>query len=115
MDYPSKGAGEQEGCIMHFEYDERKRRQVIAERGVDLLYAALIFEGDVLTRIDDRVEYEEVRMISLGMVGDECFVVVHTQRDGTIRLITAWKGGQRDRARYQAGLARRDQENEGAR
>jgi uncharacterized protein len=99
---------------MIFEYDERKRRQVLAERGVDLLSAALIFEGDVLTRIDDRADYGEVRKISLGMVEDECFVVVHTERDDAIRLITAWKGGQRDRARYQAGLARRDQEDEGA-
>ena len=98
---------------MIFEYDERKRRQVIAERGVDLLYAALIFEGDVLTRIDDRADHGEVRRISLGIFEDDCFVVVHTERDGVIRLITAWKGGRRDRSKYQAGLARRDQENEG--
>ena len=98
---------------MVFEWDERKREQVIRERGVDLLYAAQIFEGEVLTRIDDREDYGEIRMISLGMIEDECFVVVHTRREDTTRLITAWKGGRDERSQYQAGIARRNQENEG--
>jgi uncharacterized DUF497 family protein len=59
---------------LELEWDEEKRKRVIKERGVDILYAALIFEGVVLTRVDDRADYGEVRKISLGMVGDECFV-----------------------------------------
>jgi uncharacterized protein (DUF4415 family) len=49
---------------LDFEWDEDKRQQVIRERGVDILYAAQIFEGDVLTRIDDRkdtVKYARFR------------------------------------------------------
>jgi uncharacterized DUF497 family protein len=72
-----------------FEWDERKRAQIIRERGVDMVYAAQIFEGDALTRMDDRADY------------------------GEIRLITAWKGGRDERSQYQAGIARRNQENEG--
>ena len=90
---------------MQFEWDEAKRQRVIAERGVDRLYAALIFEGPVLTRRDNRRDYGEDRMISLGMVEDECFVVVHTTRDDAVRLITAWKGGRDDRDIYQACIA----------
>ena len=37
-----------------FEWDEEKRQATINERGVDILYAALIFEGETLTRVDDR-------------------------------------------------------------
>lgn len=92
---------------MEFEWDETKRQQVLLERGVDILYAALIFEGPVLMRIDDRADYGETRQIALGMVDDECFVVVFTDRDGIRRLITAWKGGRNDRSRYQESLARR--------
>jgi hypothetical protein len=51
------------------------------------LYAALIFDGPIVSRIDDRRDYGEVRVVSMGMVGDECFVVVHTQREDRIRLI----------------------------
>lgn len=75
---------------------------------MDLLYAALIFENEILTRVDDRQDYGEVRFISLGLVEDECFVVVHTPRSDRTRLITAWKGGRDEREQYEAGIARRD-------
>lgn len=98
---------------MEFEWDETKRRRGIEKHHVDLLYAALIFEGAVLTRIDDRRDYGEVRFISLGMVDEDCFVVVHTRRQDVIRLISAWKGGRDERAIYQAGIARGHSPDEG--
>ena len=97
---------------MDFEWDENKRRKIIAERDVDILHAAGIFEGEYLTSVDDRSDYGEERLISLGMVEDECFVVVHTERKGVSRLITACKGGRDERRDYQAGIARRDQGDE---
>ncbi len=82
---------------------------------MDILYAALIFEGEVLSWVDDRRDYGEERRISLGLVEGEPFVVVHTGRNGITRLITAWKGGRDDFGRYQAGIARRTAGDEGAR
>lgn len=98
---------------MEFEWDENKRLRTIEERGIDLLYAALIFEGEVITGPDDRKDYGELREISVGMVDNECFIVVHTRRGDVVRLITAWKGSRRDRANYQASIARRAQEAQG--
>ena len=98
---------------MLFEWDENKRKEVIRKHRIDILYAAQIFEGDVLTRIDDRADYGEIRLISLGLVENECFVVVHTERNGAVRLITAWKGGRDERSQYEAGIARRNQADEG--
>lgn len=95
------------GAAVKFEWDEVKRQNVLVERGVDILHAALIFEGPVLTRIDDRDDYGEIRQIALGMVDDERFIVVFTDRGNIRRLITAWKGGRNDRSRYQESLARR--------
>ena len=66
-----------------------------------MLYAALIFENEVLTKRDDRGDYSEERFISLGMVDGEPYIVVHTERNGKIRLITAWKGGRNDKERYE--------------
>jgi uncharacterized DUF497 family protein len=83
-----------------FEYDEVKRVSNLDKHGVDLLYAALIFEGPVLTVVDDRTDYGERRLISLGLVGDGAFVVVHTEREGNIRLISAWRGGRKAYERY---------------
>lgn len=86
--------------MMEFEWDEEKRAQTIAKHGVDPLYAALIFEGPTLTRVDDRRDYGEERLISLGLVDGTPFVVVHTERDGRTRLISAWKGGRKDHDAY---------------
>lgn len=85
---------------MKFEYDEEKRQDTLKHRGIDFLYAALIFEGPTLTKIDDRRDYGEVRHISLGLVDDEPYIVIHTQRGETTRLISAWKGGRRDYEKY---------------
>ena len=90
---------------MDFDWDEAKRQEVLVERNVDLLEAALIFEGPVITEIDTRRDYGEPRFISLGMVGGNAFFVVHTERDGVTRLITSWQGGKRGKRRYQASFA----------
>ncbi len=86
---------------MTFEWNDEKRRQNISKHGVDLIYAALIFEGPTLTKIDDRLDYGEERFISLGLVNGTAFVVVHTQRGENIRLISAWKGSRKDYEKYQ--------------
>ncbi len=86
---------------MKFEWDDEKRRQNISKHGVDLIHAALIFEGSTLTKIDDRLDYGEERFTSLGLVDGMAFVVVHTPRGENIRLISARKGGRKDYEKYQ--------------
>lgn len=82
-------------------WNEDKRRQVLKTHGVDKVVAGLIFEGPVVTRVDTRMNYGEVRLISIGLVNDQVFVVVHTQRGEITRLISAWKGGRDDRRDYE--------------
>ena len=81
---------------MQFEWNEKKRTQNYEKHGVDLLEAAFIFEGHTLTREDNRQDYGETRMISLGLVDDVPYIVIHTEREGKTRLISAWKGGRKD-------------------
>ena len=83
-----------------FEWDEEKRRRNLDKHGVDFLYAASIFENRTLRRVDDRKDYGEMRYASLGLVDDVPFIVIHTQRGDSIRIISAWKGGQKDYERY---------------
>ncbi|MBB5720758.1 hypothetical protein FHS72_000362 [Loktanella ponticola] len=87
-----------------FEFDTYKRRLNNEKHGVDLLYAALIFDGPVLTRQDNRQSYGEVRLISLGLVDEAPFIVVHTQRGEATRLISAWQGGRKDYVRYKTNF-----------
>ena len=92
---------------MEFEWDEDKRQSLIAEREVDFRKAALIFEGPVVTDPDTRHDYGEERFVSLGLVDGVAYFVIHTERKGVTRLITAWKGGRNGKRKYQAGIARR--------
>lgn len=89
---------------MEFEWDEAKRQDTLARRGVDLLYAALIFDGPVLTKVDDRADYGEVRYASLGVVDGVAYTEIHTPRGAKTRLITAWKSGKADHERYKNSL-----------
>jgi len=85
---------------MNFEWNEEKREQNVNKHRVDFLYAALIFEGESLTREDDRENYGEIRFASLGLVDGVAYTVIHTERGGNIRLISEWKGGQKDYEKY---------------
>lgn len=87
--------------MLELEWDEPKREEVLAERGVDILTAALIFERPVLTRRDDRADYGEERFLSLGLVEDVPYTVVWTPRGERRRIVTAWQGGRKDHATYQ--------------
>jgi uncharacterized protein len=88
-----------------FEWDQQKRTTNIEKHKVDFLIAAQIFDGKVVTRIDDRFDYGEVRWIAIGLHNDECFVVVYVKRGTKIRLITAWKGGESEREIYESGIS----------
>ncbi len=90
---------------MDFEWDEEKRQDGIKKHGVDMVYAALIFEGAVFAAVDNRQDYGEIRYRTVGKVGDEVFVVVHTPRGDIFRLISAWKGGRNDQREYEARFA----------
>ncbi|MCA3698025.1 BrnT family toxin [Aquidulcibacter sp.] len=92
---------------MEFEWDEEKSRANLIKHGVDFVDAVLIFENIVLSAEDRRHDYGERRMRSIGVVDDDCFVVVHTQRGGSTRLISAWKGGTDERELYRAHVSRR--------
>ncbi len=91
---------------MEFEWNEEKRRATLEKHGVDIFVAALIFDGPTLKREDRRHDYGEVRFKSIGMVDDTCYVVIHTERNGVTRLISAWLGGRRDRRELEAHITR---------
>jgi uncharacterized DUF497 family protein len=86
---------------MEFEWDEGKARANLEKHRVGLDEAKHIFDGPVLTRIDDRKNYGEVREISIGMLSPEAtLLVVHTARGEKTRLISAPKANRRERAIY---------------
>jgi uncharacterized protein len=92
---------------MDFEWDHEKNEANILKHGVDFIDVMLIFETFVLSAVDRRHDYGEQRVRSIGIVDDDCFVVVHTRRGSSVRLISAWKGGTDERELYRTYVSRR--------
>lgn len=90
---------------MGLEWDAKKNRDNIAKHGIRFEDAARIFEGPVVTRLDDRDDYGEVREISIGMIdGAAVVTVAHTDRNGTTRIISARAATRLERRRYEETL-----------
>ena len=87
---------------MTFEWDEAKNAGNINKHGVSFAIASRIFEEAVVTFRDDRFEYGEEREISIGQVEGILFLtVVHTDRDGKTRIISARRANGVERKRYE--------------
>ena len=88
-----------------FEWDEAKNAENIRKHGVGFLTASRIFEGPVLTAVDDREDYGEMREISIGRVGFATILTVaHTDRDVKTRIISARPATSGERRRYDTAL-----------
>jgi uncharacterized DUF497 family protein len=87
---------------MEFEWDERKNASNLEKHGVTFQKAARVFEHPTVTVVDNRFAYDEVRLITIGMVAEgEILTVVHTERAGHIRLISARPASRGERRRYE--------------
>jgi uncharacterized DUF497 family protein len=60
----------------------------------------MIFSGETITFLDDRQEYGEERLITLGELMGRVVVVVHTPRDHAIRIISMRKANEREKKIY---------------
>ena len=84
-----------------FEWDADKNRLNIEKHGVEFELAKEIFESPVLSHVDDRAEYGEIRMIGIGALGDGAILtVVYTERLGSTRLISARPASRPERKIY---------------
>jgi uncharacterized DUF497 family protein len=88
-----------------YEWDDAKNARNIAKHGVSFDLARRIFDGPVLTVADDREDYGELREISIGIADGVAFLtVVHTDRSGRVRIISARPASQRERKRYDQAI-----------
>ncbi|WP_417675153.1 BrnT family toxin [Roseibium sp.] len=84
-----------------FEWDAEKDAANLRKHGISFSEAATIFQNDVLTN-EDTSAYGEMREISFGRLGDNpgttvILCVVHTERNGNIRIISARKATPHER------------------
>ncbi len=90
---------------MKFEWDENKNRANLKKHGVSFAQAIEIFKGPIISFLDDRFDYGEVREITFGMTGNlVILVVVHTDRVGVTRIISARRADRDEQTEFEAAV-----------
>jgi uncharacterized protein len=90
-----------------FEWDERKAEQNLGKHGVSFEEASMVFGDTLSVTIDDPLHsMREQRCVTLGQsTKQRLLVVVHTDRSGRIRLISARVATRHERNTYEEAHA----------
>ena len=85
---------------MNFEWDDTKRKLNIKKHGIDFINASMIFDSYTLTIEDDRYDYGEERFVTFGILEGRVVVVVHTEDEDSIRIISIRKATKYEEKKY---------------
>ena len=90
--------------MAEFEWDEKKNAANLAKHGIGLEEAVAIFQGPVLTGLDPG-HHSEIRERTYGLLhGIVVVCIIHTERDGATRIISARKATRNERKLFNAAL-----------
>jgi uncharacterized DUF497 family protein len=90
---------------VNFEWDEEKRQSNVSKHGLDFTDAWEVFEGPMLTGLDEREDYGEERWIGIGLLRGLVVVIVFAERgEDTIRVISLRKGLKHERIKYEQAI-----------
>lgn len=89
---------------MRITYHAEKRARTLAERGLDFVDAARVFDGVEYTMLDSRRDYGEVRYQTVGYLGGMMALVVWTPRGDDRHIISMRKCNERERKRFRVHL-----------
>jgi uncharacterized protein len=97
-----------------FEWDEDKCQANIFKHGIDFANIQAVFTNPIVERVDDRQDYDEVRIILLGIIDNRVLCIVYTLRGSVCRIISGRKANQREQRTYHQSLSKRLGKNEGS-
>lgn len=87
--------------MLDFIWDETKAASNLAKHIVPFPYATRVFlDVDVIEFDVSRAEDGETRRKAVGLIDGRLFTVVHTQRGGVIRIISARRCNAQEEKRY---------------
>ena len=88
---------------MVFDWDDEKEQANIVKHGIDFSTAALVFgDANRIEKYDEVHSLDEDRYITIGQINGVAIVVmvVYTERDQAIRIISARLATKREREAY---------------
>ena len=89
---------------MKYEWDEAKNRSNFAKHGLDFADAEAVFSGSCVTFADDRFDYGEDRLVTLGLLAGRVVVIAHVPREHATRIISMRKANRREQEIYKKRL-----------
>ena len=84
--------------------DAAKRAATLKDRDIDFESAAEVFEGVVIDIPDERFDYGELRMLTVGHLRGRMVIVVWTARGDARHVISMRKANDREQARFANGF-----------
>lgn len=85
---------------MNITYDPDKRAAILNLWDVDLAEAGKVFEGAHLTVADNRLDFTEVRFITIGYLSGTMVVLAWTARANARHIISIRTANEREQRRY---------------
>ena len=86
---------------MDFEWDDAKARSNQEKHGISFGEAIAVFaDPEVITLDGSRQEDGEVRRKAIGRIEGKLFVLVFTEREGAIRVISARRASRNEERAY---------------
>ena len=85
-------------------FDPAKRAATLAERGLDFADADAVINGAIFEFVDDRFDYGEERITTVGFIEARMVVVVWTARGDDRHIISMRHAHAKEQQRYKARL-----------
>ena len=89
--------------ILEFEWDNNKNKANIIKHGISFETASRVFfDSNRIEKYDEIHSFDEDRYITIGMIGNIAVIVmvVYTERENSIRIISARKATKREMEEY---------------
>jgi len=87
--------------MLKYAWDEAKNDSNAAKHGLRFEDAEKVFAGPCVTFEDDRFDYGEERLITLGALEDRLVVIAHAPNDDGSRIISMRKANRIEKRIYQ--------------
>ena len=86
---------------LEFDWDPDKAAKNVAVHGIAFSFATLVFLDLARAELDVSREADgEARQKTIGRIGRRLFTVVHTEREGLVRLISARRANRSEERHY---------------
>ncbi|CAN5527227.1 MAG: BrnT family toxin [Acidobacteriota bacterium] len=86
--------------MLRFEWDERKRFSNLRKHDIDFADVFRVFDTEMLTKVDDRFDYGEIRHLSLGILFGAVVAISYVDNDDSVRIISARRAEKHEQENY---------------